>query len=238
MSTGNHNAKRRVVVTGMGGISPLGCDWEIIEARLRACRNAVCVMEEWQDIRGLNTRLGAPAAAFSLPPERYSRTTTRGMGRVALLACRATEFALADAGLLHEQALLSSGRVGVSYGSSAGSMAAIADFGRMISSRVVDGLNANSYIRMMGHTAPVNIAVFFGLQGRVHTTSSACTSGSQGIGYAFETILHNHADVMIAGGAEELDASEAAVFDTLFATSTRNSEPHLTPRPYDRDRDG
>jgi 3-oxoacyl-[acyl-carrier-protein] synthase II len=222
----------------MGGISPLGCSWEAIEARLRACQNAVRVMEDWRDIKELNTCLGAPVPEFSLPPERYNRKTTRSMGRVAILACRATEFALADAGLLHEQALLSSGRVGVSCGSSAGSMEAIADFGRMIDHRVVDGLNANSYIRMMSHTAPVNIAVFFGLQGRVHTTSSACTSGSQGIGYAYETIVHDHADVMIAGGSEELEASYAAVFDTLFATSTKNDAPRRTPRPYDRDRDG
>jgi 3-oxoacyl-[acyl-carrier-protein] synthase II len=222
----------------MGGISPLGCRWDEIEPRLRARRNAVRVMDEWRDIQGLNTRLAVPAVDFSLPPERYSRKTMRSMGRVALMACRASEFALADAGLLHQSALLSSGRVGVSYGSSVGSMEAIADFGRMIDSRAVNGLNANSYIRMMGHTAPVNIAVFFGLQGRVHTTSSACTSGSQGIGYAYETILHGHADIMIAGGAEELSASGAAVFDTLFATSTRNAEPQLTPRPYDRDRDG
>jgi 3-oxoacyl-[acyl-carrier-protein] synthase II len=222
----------------MGGISPLGCDWPTIEARLRACRNAVQIMEAWQDIRGLNTKLGAPAATFSLPPERYTRKATRGMGRIAILACRATELALADAGLLEDTVLLSSGRVGVSYGSSVGSLAAVADFGRMMINHAVDGLNANSYIRMMGHTAPVNIAVFFGLTGRVHTTSSACTSGSQGIGYACEAIRYGHADVMVAGGAEELAAPDAAVFDTLFATSTKNDAPAMTPRPYDRDRDG
>ena len=231
-------SKRRVVVTGMGGISPLGIEWHEIEARLRARQNAVRYMKAWRDIRDLNTRLAVPAVEFSLPLERYSRKTTRGMGRVALLACRASEFALADAGLLEEKALLSSGRVGVSYGSSAGSQDAIADFGRLINTSEVNGLNANSYIRMMGHTAPVNIAVLFGLQGRVHTTSSACTSGSQGIGYAYETILHDYADIMIAGGAEELGASYSAVFDTLFATSTKNDTPALTPRPYDRDRDG
>ncbi|MDR2787377.1 MAG: beta-ketoacyl-ACP synthase [Candidatus Accumulibacter sp.] len=230
--------ERRVVVTGMGGISSLGSSWEEIGTRLRACQNAVRFMEKWQDITDLNTRLGAPAAMPSLPPERYNRKTMRSMGRVAILACRATEFALADAGLLQEQALLSSGRVGVSYGSSAGSTQAIADFGHMIEHHAVNGLNANSYIRMMSHTAPVNIAVLCGLRGRVHTTSSACTSGSQGIGYAYETILHDHADIMIAGGAEELGASYSAVFDTLFATSTKNDTPRLTPRPYDRDRDG
>ena len=231
-------ARRRVVVTGMGGISPLGCEWNGIEARLRARQNAVRCIEAWSNIRDLNTRLGVPAADFSLPPERYNRKTLRGMGRIAILACRASEFALADAGLLEEKALLCSGRVGVSYGSSAGAQDAIADFGRLINTHAVNGLNANSYIRMMGHTAPVNIAVLFGLQGRVHTTSSACTSGSQGIGYAYEAIQYGHADIMVAGGAEELGASYAAVFDTLFATSTKNDTPRLTPRPYDRDRDG
>ncbi|MDR1888372.1 MAG: beta-ketoacyl-ACP synthase [Zoogloeaceae bacterium] len=231
-------SKRRVVVTGMGGISPLGCEWKEIEARLRARQNAVRCIEKWRNIRDLNTQLGVPAVEFSLPPERYSRKALRGMGRVAILACRASEFALADAGLLEEKALLSSGRVGVSYGSSAGTQDAIADFGRLINTNAVNGLNANSYVRMMGHTAPVNIAVFFGLKGRVHTTSSACTSGSQGIGYAYEAIQYGHADIMVAGGAEELGASYAAVFDTLFAASTKNDTPHLTPRPYDKDRDG
>ncbi|MGH6884142.1 MAG: beta-ketoacyl synthase N-terminal-like domain-containing protein, partial [Hypericibacter sp.] len=69
-------------------------------------------------------------------------------------------------------------------------------------------------------------------------TSSACTSGSQGIGYAYESIRWNKADIMIGGGAEELDITDAAVFDTLYATSTRNGEPNRTPRPYDKDRDG
>jgi 3-oxoacyl-[acyl-carrier-protein] synthase II len=99
-------------------------------------------------------------------------------------------------------------------------------------------LNATSYIRMMSHTAPVNIAVVLGLTGRVITTSSACTSGSQGIGYAFEAIQNGHADIMLAGGAEQLCPSMAIVFDTLFATSTRNDSPASASRPYDVTRDG
>jgi 3-oxoacyl-[acyl-carrier-protein] synthase II len=128
--------------------------------------------------------------------------------------------------------------MGIAYGSSAGSPPAIADFGRMIVARATEGINANTYIKMMSHTAAVNIGVFFGLTGRVITTSSACTSGSQGIGYAFEAIQGGRQVAMLAGGAEELDATEAAVFDTLFATSTRNAEPQLTPRPFDAKRDG
>jgi 3-oxoacyl-[acyl-carrier-protein] synthase II len=84
----------------------------------------------------------------------------------------------------------------------------------------------------------VNIGTFFGTTGRIIPTSSACTSGSQGIGYAYEAIKFGRADVMIAGGAEELDITDSAVFDTLYATSTKNDDPKHTPRPYDCDRDG
>ena len=108
----------------------------------------------------------------------------------------------------------------------------------MISEKNTEGINANTYIKMMSHTAPVNMGVFFGTTGRIITTSSACTSGSQGLGYAFETIQSGKQLAMLAGGAEELDATQAAVFDTLFATSTKNATPELTPRPFDVHRDG
>ncbi len=228
---------RRVAVTGMAGISPLGNDWPSVERQLRSCRNAVRHMPEWDIYQGLLTRLASPVASVELPPERYTRKATRSMGRVSLLACRASELALADAGLLDDP-WLRSGEVGVAYGSSTGSTAALRDFAGMLEYRTTAGINATTYIRMMPHTTPVNIAVFFGLTGRVITTSSACTSGSQGIGYAFEAIRHGHATAMVAGGGEELCPTEAAVFDTLFATSTSNDTPERTPRPFDADRNG
>lgn len=227
---------RRVVVTGAGGITPLGNDWASIEASLRACRNAVVCMPEWDVYEGLNTRLAAPAAAFELPAH-YNRKTTRSMGRVALMSVRATELALEQAGLLGDP-VLRDGRTGVSYGSSAGSHEAVGNFGRMLNEHTTEGINATTYLKMMSHTAPVNIGVFFGLTGRVITTSSACTSGSQGIGSAYEAIRAGKQAVMVAGGAEQLDATAAAVFDTLFATSTRNDAPETTPRPFDAARDG
>jgi 3-oxoacyl-[acyl-carrier-protein] synthase II len=227
---------RRVAVTGMAGISPLGNDWAAVRKRLGQYRNAVVHMEEWDDYEGLNTRLGAPAAPFELS-DRFNRKTTRSMGRVSLLATRATELALEDAGLL-DHPLLKSGDMGVAFGSSVGSTSAIGDFGRMLEERSTKGLNATTYIKMMGHTAPVNVGVFFGLTGRVITTSSACTSGSQGIGYAYEAIKTGKQLAMVAGGAEELCPTEAAVFDILFATSVRNDAPETTPRPFDVNRDG
>jgi 3-oxoacyl-[acyl-carrier-protein] synthase II len=227
---------RRVVVTGMAGISPIGNDWPAVRARLESYRNAITRMEEWAAYDGLNTQLGAPAAKFALS-ERYTTKATRSMGRVALMATRASELALVDAGLIDDP-LLKSGNLGIAYGSSAGTPKAICDFGKMIDEKSTKGINATTYIKMMGHTAPVNLGVFLGITGRIITTSSACTSGSQGVGYAYETIRAGHQVAMIAGGAEELCVTEAAVFDTLFATSVRNDAAETTPRPFDAERDG
>ncbi|SEF60580.1 beta-ketoacyl-ACP synthase [Marinobacterium lutimaris] len=227
---------KRVVVTGMSGVSPIGNNWAEIRQRLESGKTGIVAMDEWSVYAGLNTRLAGPVQNFEVPPH-YKRKTLRSMGRIAQMATVVSEEALDKAGLLNDP-VLTSGMTGVAYGSSAGSFPAIADFGNMLLNYSTDGLNANSYIKMMAHTAPVNIGVHFGLQGRVITTSSACTSGSQGIGYAYEAIKHGQQQVMLAGGAEELSPTEAAVFDTLYATSVRNDEPGKTPRPFDAGRDG
>ena len=226
----------RVVITGVGAYSPIGNSWEEIGDNLRNLRSGVRHIEEWEEYDGLNTKLGGPVKNFELPTS-FSRKRCRSMGRVAMLATAASEQALRDAGLLDDP-VLKSGRVGVAYGSSTGSTDALKDFANMLLTKSLDGITATTYIRMMGHTTPVNIGVFFGLRGRIITTSSACTSGSQGIGYAFEAIRAGSQDIMLAGGAEELCPTEAAVFDTLYATSTRNDAPETSPRPFDRDRDG
>jgi len=227
---------KRVVVTGMAGISPIGSSWEQVKANLLEGKTGIRHMAEWDRFRDFNTRLGAPVTDFD-KPAHFNRKLTRSMGRVALMATAATEQALADAGLLGDESI-QDGRMGVSYGSSTGSPDAITDFGYMLLEGDAAGINANSYLKMMSHTAAVNIGVFFQLKGRVIPTSSACTSGSQGIGYAYEAIKYGKQKLMVAGGAEELCPTEAAVFDTLFATSTRNDAPHTSPRPFDRDRDG
>ena len=227
---------KRVVITGAGAISPLGHDWASIRSRLEARKNAVQVYPEWAQYKGLNTRMGVPCEPFELPAH-YNRKTTRSMGRVALMAVRASEIALEDAGLLGSE-LLGSGRLGISYGSSAGTPASMSDFGRMVLEKTTDTINATTYIKMMAHTAPVNIGVFLGITGRIITTSSACTSGSQGVGYAYEAIKSGRQIAMLAGGSEELDVTDAAVFDVLFATSCSNDTPQATPRPFDAKRDG
>lgn len=227
---------RRVAVTGMAGITALGDDWEHIEARLREGRNAVRHMPEWEAFAALNTRLGAPVDDFRIPAH-YPRKMVRSMGRVSLLAVRASEMALADAGLL-DDATIRDGRMGIAYGSSSGSLEPVRVFGKMLETASMDGVTSTSYIQMMPHTTAVNVALNFGLKGRVIPTSSACTSGSQGIGYAYEAIRFGRQKMMLAGGAEELSVASAAVFDTLFAASCRNDAPETSPRPFDRQRDG
>ena len=227
---------RRVAVTGMAGISPVGNDWPTVKARLGTGRNAVRRIAAWAEYEGLNTNLAAPVDDVALPAH-YPRKATRSMGRVALMATRTAEVALQEAGLLRNP-ILRSGQVGISYGSSSGSPDALGDFSQMLVKKTTVGINANTYLKMMSHTAAVNIGVYFGIRGRVIPTSSACTSGSQGIGYAYESIKFGRQVAMIAGGAEELNPSQAAVFDTLFAVSGRNTSPEATPRPFDRDRDG
>jgi 3-oxoacyl-[acyl-carrier-protein] synthase II len=227
---------RRVAVTGMAGISALGSDWPTISAAFRARRTAIRTMPEWDRYSDLGTRLAAPIPEFA-PPGHWSRKQLRSMGRVSQLAVRSAELALQDAGLLGEP-LLQSGRVGVACGSSVGSTADISDFAQMLLTGESPGLNANSYVRMMPHTTAANVGIFLGLKGRIISTSTACTSGSQGVGFAFETVRQGLQTAMLGGGAEELCVSEAMAFDMLYATSCRNDEPHRTPRPYDRDRDG
>lgn len=227
---------RRVVVTGVAGITALGDTWERIESNLRNNVSCIARMPEWDRFVGLNTRLGGPIHGFKAPPH-YTRKVTRTMGRVSLLATWASELALKDAGLLDDPEIRS-GAMGVAYGSCTGSTDAIRDFGTMIASGDVAGINATTYLRLMPHTAAANIGVHFGLKGRVIPACSACTSGSQSIGYAYEAIKYGRVPMMVAGGAEELCPSEAAVFDTLYATSTLNDSPGNTPKPFDRDRDG
>jgi 3-oxoacyl-[acyl-carrier-protein] synthase II len=227
---------RRVAVTGMAGITAFGDNWATIEARLRSGKNAVRRMHEWDYFDNLNSRLGAPVDDFATPGH-YSRKMVRSMGRVSLMAVRASEMALLDAGLLDDPSIRD-GRMGIAYGSSAGSVDPVRVFGRMLDTGSMQGVTSTSYIQMMPHTAAVNVGLFFGLKGRVVPTSSACTSGSQGIGYAYEAIRFGRQQMMLAGGAEELSAPGAAVFDTLFATSCRNEAPETTPRPFDRERDG
>lgn len=224
------------MVTGMGGVTALGDTWESIQKSLHSGKSGVRYMPEWERYLDLQTRLGAPVDHFEIP-SHYPRKLVRSMGRVAVMGVRATELALEAAGLLKDSSI-KNGRAGVAYGSSSGSLEPMLALGKGVANGNFKGISATGYIQSMSHTAAVNIGVFYGLRGRVIPTSSACTSGSQAIGFACEAIRYGKADMMVAGGCDELSFCHAAVFDTLFATSLRNDSPTTSPQPFDRDRDG
>lgn len=228
--------RRRVVVTGMGGITALGEDWLVIRSHIAAGQTAVRRIAEWDRYDGLNTRLAAPINGFDVS-HRYDRKKLRTMGPVSRMSVYASERAIIDAGLSGDLCV-TGGRTGIAYGSSFGSPEPVLGFAELMEKGSSSRINGTSYLQMMSHTAAVNIGLFFGVTGRIIPTSSACTSGSHAIGYGAEAIRHGLQEVMVVGGADELSVSEAAVFDTLFAASTRNDAPETTPRPFDRDRDG
>ena len=227
---------KRVVVTGMALASPLGSTVESAFKRLHKLENCIKYSDELAKYNGLHTRLLSRVEGF-IKPEDFTRKVTRTMGPVAIMSVVTAKEALYDAGLLGDK-IISSNRTGVSYGSCSGSIDAIMDFYSMCINHEVNNLNSGSYVRMMSHTSAVNISLYFKTTGRIIPTSSACTSGSMGIGYAYEMIKSGIQTVMIAGGSEEFSPSNIGVFDTLFATSVKNDTPKLTPSPFDKSRDG
>jgi 3-oxoacyl-[acyl-carrier-protein] synthase II len=227
---------RRVAVTGMGGLCALGSDWAAIGAGLRSGVSGVARLPELAAIKGLRTQLGAPVA-FERPAE-WPRKALRSMGRVSQLAARATERAVAQAGLAGSP-LLRDGSTGIAYGSTSGSPPDMVSYARAFGvENSARGVTPTEYLRLMSHTCAANLASFFGVRGRIVPTPSACTSGSQAIGFGYEAIRFGRATRMLCGGADELHPIQVAVFDLLFAASTRNDEPGETPRPFDADRDG
>ena len=227
---------RRVVVTGIGMLTPFGRGSEATLKAIRSGATAVRSYPEWSKYKGLRTRYGAQIPVEAVPdtlPLRHSRS----MGRVAQLAFYSAEIALENAKIEKSSSLLTDGRCGIAFGSGIGSIAAFCDYTKFLSEGSTQGLMATTYHRIMSHTCASNIGIGFGITGRIIPTSSACTSGSQGIGFACESIRSGAQEIMIAGGAEEFAPAIAAMFDVLCACST-SAEGIPTPRPFDKTRDG
>jgi len=225
----------RVVITGVGLTTPIGNSLDVVSSALQEGKSGVRANPALDRVANMRTRVGAPVEVdlSSLPKKR-----TRTQGRVALLATWATQQAIADAGL--DQDLLSSGRVGLAYGSTGGTSAAVVDFvEKLYFNRSLENIQSATYLKFMSHTCAANLAQYFAIRGRVITTCSACVSGSQAIGYGYEAVKHGYQEYMLCGGAEEMDVVHAAIFDVMFAASSRyNDRPSETPRPFDADRDG
>jgi 3-oxoacyl-[acyl-carrier-protein] synthase II len=227
--------RRRVVVTGIGLATPIGNSLRECSSALREGRHGVVQMPEWGAVAHLQTRLGAIVKGLDF---NYPRKKIRTMGRVALLSLHATEQAIADAGITADE--LKDPRVGVAYGSTSGSSSANEEWAtKLIVQKGISGIQSTEYIKFMSHTCAANLGIYYGITGRVTSTCSACVSASQAIGAGYEAIRMGIQDVVLAGGAEEMHVSHAAIFDIMYAaTSKYNDRPDLTPRPFDKSRDG
>ncbi|PCC70060.1 3-oxoacyl-[acyl-carrier-protein] synthase II [Nannocystis exedens] len=228
---------RRVVITGVGIACPIGHNFSEVGASLRSGRHGIVAMPEWDRVGEMRTRLAGVVSGLELE-RRWNRKKVRTMGRVALLAAYSAEQALADAKL--DEETLGSGVTGLSFGSNSGSSEALAEFcTTLLTTMSMKGLQSTSYLKFMPHTCAANLAQFFGIRGRVVPVTSACASGAQAIGTAYEAVKYGLQDVMIAGGADEMHYTTAVTFDLMFATSTNyNARPDLSPRPFDAKRDG
>lgn len=228
--------KRRVVVTGIGVLSPVGNSMEALSAALKKNQSGIRKMPEWDGIENLRSKVAGVCEDIDekIIPRKFRRT----MGRVAILSSIAAIDAVRDSGL--DDADISSEGCGVSFGSTEGSTTSMEKFFNQASTKhSLKGLQSSAYLQFMSHTCAANLAILFQAKGPLIASCTACVAGSQGIGFGYEAIKQGRASVMITGGAEEMHFMNAGVFDIMRATSTEyNEKPDLTPRPFDKARDG
>lgn len=228
---------RRVVITGLGAVTPIGNNKETIKESFYNMKSGVVSMKgQWEELKGLRSFVAGTVK--DLNHKALDRKIRRSMGNVAVFSAICAKEALADSGL--DESMLSSGRLGIAAASTIGSPQAYQDFfHEIIKEKSISAITSMTFLKVMSHTTAANIAVSMGVTGRVFSPASACTSSSQAIGMSYEAIKYGIQDVMICGGAEELHETTVAVFDILnVASHGHNDSPNLTPAPFDADRDG
>jgi 3-oxoacyl-[acyl-carrier-protein] synthase II len=230
---------RRVVITGWGAITPIGITADQMRRHLTEGISGVARMKD-DDLLAEHIHCKVFGTVRQPVDYDFKRRDTKTMGPVAYYACQAAKEALTASGL--EDEVIRSGRLGVAFGSTHGSPTVQRNIYRTFFSDASEKLatvGAVDYLKSMVHTTAVNITKMFGITGRVISSSTACTTGSQSIGFGYEAVKYGLQDAMLCGGADEYDTTTVAVFDNLLACSTAfNDTPHLTPRPFDRRRDG
>ncbi len=227
---------RRVVITEMALITPLGnSPGEVLSSMVEG-RSGISRIGEWETIPNMDTRVGG--VIRDVPGEAIPRKNRKSMSRISLMASITALEIAARAKLPPSD--FTSGRVGVSYGSTMGGVAELTSFfEQYFAGNGLAGMTSNTFLRIMSHTCAANVALALGVSGRIICSCSACTSASQSIGFAFEGIREGYADAMFCGGAEELHFITSGVFDRLMTASMKyNDRPHETPRPFDTGRDG
>ncbi|MFH0918396.1 MAG: beta-ketoacyl synthase N-terminal-like domain-containing protein [Candidatus Omnitrophota bacterium] len=227
---------KRVAITGLGVITPLGNSVEAFIGGLEGQKSATVYIPEWKKYKGLRCLVGAPSLLENelLIP----RQNRRSMGRLSIFAVQAAQQALKDAQLPPDA--LSSNRLGCVIGSTMGSAESIAEaFETLLPDNDLSKLTSTKFFQCVSHTAALNVGQFLGITGTVMATNAACASGLQAIGAGYEQIRLGQQDIMLCGGAEGLHPTVVGSFDVLFATSSGfNQAPKQTPRPFDTQRDG
>jgi len=227
---------KRVVITGMGIISPIGNSLgEIFESLLNNV-SGIKIIKEWNEINGLNVNIAGSCEGFD--QKKINRKDRRTMGSMAIMASLSALDAIEQSGL--EENIIQSPDTGVAMGSTTGSGANIEQvFSDFSKSKGINLLEGTAFMKIMSHSVAANVSAMLKTKGRVLSPCCACATSTQAIGEGFEIIKNGHQKVMICGGGDDLHPSTAAVFDVLHAAS-RNycTTPSKTPRPFDVDRDG
>ena len=227
---------KRVAITGLGAITPLGNNVVTLISGIEAAKSAVKYIPEWENNIGLRCKVGAPVCMEN--EKLIPRQNRRSMGRLSIFAVQAAEQAIKDAGIRAEA--LTGGRLGCVIGSTMGSAESIAEaFEIMSADKDLSNLPSTKFFQCVSHTAAMNVAQYLGITGYVLATSAACASSLQAIGTGFDLIRLGKQDIMLCGGAEGLHPTVVGSFDVLYATSSNyNKQPEKTPRPFDAKRDG
>lgn len=227
---------RRVVITGMGAVSPFGPSVTELEQGLRGGESAVRYHQEMTEVQGLRSLVAAKVVGID--PKRIARKHRRSMSNMSIYAALAAQEALAQAEV--DVDMCRSGRLGVSLGSTVGSTAVSqAFFEDYLRDHSLERMKTTLFFQLMNHCCAANVAQTYEINGRILAPSAACATGSQALGYGYEMIVAGHQDMMLCGGADELHPLTTATFDVMHAASTGyNDTPQLTPRPFDSQRDG
>ena len=226
---------RRVAVTGIGDITPVGIGRDAFWSGIRAERSAVRQLPRF-DPTPFRSHNAAEVNDFHAEDHIEARRAKR-LDRFGQFSVAAARMALADSGIRLESE--DRERIGAMMGTALGGVGyAEEQLGRYLAQglRAVDATLA---LAVFGGAASCNIAIEFGVSGPNSTNAMSCASGTMAIGEAFRQIRHGYADVMLAGGAEAPLAPLCfGSFSIIRAMSTRNDEPGRSSRPFDRDRDG
>lgn len=230
-----HTRERRVVITGMGTLTPIGIGLRPFWEALVAGKSGVGQITLF-DASGLDTRIAAEVKGFD-PSEYMEKKEVRRMDRYAQMAVAAAAMAIQDAKLDLDS--IDRERIGCWIGSGVGGIQTLEGQARTLVERGPSRISPFFVPMMIANMASGQVSIMFGLKGPNACTVTACASGAHSIGDAFRIVQRGDADIMVAGGAEAgVSLLAMAGFCAARALSRRNDEPERASRPFDAERDG